>query len=78
MAVQQTMGSRASIVSPPYPAYPLAANAACEPGQCSDIPGSRGVRRCPGPASDPAPAPDPVPAPAPGLACGGPEPRGKP
>ena len=83
-AVQQTMG--ASIVSPPYPAYPLAANAACETGQCSDIPGSRGVRGCPGPASDPAPAPDPVsapapdpvPAPVPGLACGGPEPWGKP
>ena len=78
VAVQQTVGSSASIVSPPYPAYPFAANAACETGQCSDIPGSRGVRGCPGPASDPAPAPDPVPAPAPGLAYGGPEPRGKP
>ena len=84
VAVQQTVGSSASMVSPPYPAYPLAANAAFETGQCSDIPGSRGVRGCPGPASDPAPAPDPepapvpVPAPAPGPVCGGPEPRSKP
>ena len=60
VAAQQTVGSSASIVSPPYPAYPPAANAACETGQCSYIPGSRGVRGCPRPASDPAPAPDPV------------------
>ena len=84
VAVQQTVVSSASMVSPPYPAYPLAANAACETGQCSDIPGSCGVRGWPGPASDPAPAPDPLPAPAsvptpaPGPACGGPEPQGKP
>ena len=84
VAAQQTVGSSAPIVSPPYSAYLPAAKTACETGQCSDIPGSRGVRGCPGPASDPAPASDPVPAhapvptPAPCPACGGLEPRGKP